>query len=85
MMMPNDRDEWTLRFRPTGPDTRPTAVRVRQLLKHALRTCGLRCTGTESTGSPVGRLEDRESESDVAGPIDGNSVAQDAAGRIAGG
>jgi|GEM_PF-4241514 len=37
-----DTDIWTLTFRPTG-DGPPTEIRIRRLLKHALRALGLRC------------------------------------------
>lgn len=36
------KDEWIIRFRPEGPGPADTAIRIRQLLKHALRTLNLR-------------------------------------------
>jgi len=35
-------DVWVLTFKPTG-DGPPTEIRIRRLLKHALRSVGLRC------------------------------------------
>lgn len=37
-------DSWVLSFRAEGPGA-PTAIRIRKLLKGALRIHGLRCTG----------------------------------------
>ena len=43
------RDTWTVCFRPEG-DGPPAAIRVRRLLKIALRCCGLRCVAVEQNG-----------------------------------
>jgi hypothetical protein len=36
-------DIWVLTFVPTGPSTAPMSVRVKRLLKCALRAFGLKC------------------------------------------
>jgi hypothetical protein len=40
-----DPVELAFRFKPEPGDERPTAIRVRQMLKLALRACGLRLVG----------------------------------------
>jgi hypothetical protein len=40
-----DPVELAFRFKPESGDERPTAIRVRQMLKLALRACGLRLVG----------------------------------------
>lgn len=41
--MPEPPERWMLILEPLPDDTRPAGVRVRQLLKLAKRTCGLKC------------------------------------------
>ncbi len=45
MSKKREYETWTIKFRAehSRDDNRPIAVRVRRLLKHALRVCGLRC------------------------------------------
>lgn len=47
---------WTLTFRPTDGGEPTAALRVRRLLKFALRTCGLRCVGIRETLPPSDKL-----------------------------
>lgn len=57
---------WTLTFRPEG-DGPPVELRVRRLLKLALRVCGLRCVGLREAAArqpAVGR-EPRQTHRDA--------------------
>jgi len=39
-------EHWPLTFKPVGEGP-PTEIRIRRLLKFALRSCGLKCCGYE--------------------------------------
>jgi hypothetical protein len=76
---------YVLTFTPTGPGPAP-AIRVRRLLKHALRSCGLRCVSAlevdEARGSSAPLLTgddtidselyaiDQPDDTDPSNPID---------------
>lgn len=46
------RESWTIRFEDMPDEhNRPMATRIKQMLKHALRSCRLRCT-SYSTSKP---------------------------------
>jgi hypothetical protein len=47
-----DPQRWTLTFVPAPGWDAPAEIRVRRLLKHALRTLGLRCVAV-APGCPV--------------------------------
>lgn len=50
----SEKSSFCIVLQSTGRDPRPAAVRLRQLLKIALRGLGLRCTSaTDSSGQEV--------------------------------
>lgn len=54
-------DEASVTFRAVGPGP-PLVIRVRRMLKHALRECGLRCTSVNSLKPHDPGEEDHEHE-----------------------
>jgi hypothetical protein len=50
--MPTDRERWTLTFEPVpDPQAPPAPIRIRHLLKRALRSFGLRCVNVAPGGA----------------------------------
>ena len=53
MMSSNRPEDWCLTFRPLPGWSTPVAVRVRKLLKMALRSFGLRCVSLDGAAKDV--------------------------------
>lgn len=63
--MPDDLREVRLRLKAVGQGP-PPAIRLRRLLKYALRNCGLRCLEIERARPPMTPREVREVAHDHA-------------------
>jgi hypothetical protein len=53
-------ERFLIELAPTGRDTRPPAIRLRGLLKLALRAFGLRCVAMRETRDEIGSPESTE-------------------------
>jgi hypothetical protein len=65
-------EEFILTLRALGDDDAPPTVRLRQLLKHALRCLRLRCTDArETTPYPKGRPEGEPAADAILDDLEG--------------